>query len=32
MAVASRAEESGQRCGGVDEPSALAPAYQDDNL
>ena len=26
------AEESGQRCGGVRKPSALAPAYQGDNL
>ena len=25
-------EESGQRCGGVRRPSALAPAYQYDNL
>ena len=26
------AEESGQRCGGVRKPFALAPAYQGDNL
>ena len=26
------AEESGQRCGGVRKPPALAPAYQGDNL
>ena len=25
-------EESGQRCGGVRKPLALAPAYQGDNL
>ena len=25
-------EESGQRCGGVKKPSALAPEYQDNNL
>ena len=28
----SWAEELGQRCGGVRKPSALAPAYQGDNL
>ena len=26
------AEELGQRCGGVRNPSAIAPAYQGDNL
>ena len=26
------AEESGEGCGGVRKPSALAPAYQGDNL
>ena len=26
------AEESGQRCDGIRKPSALAPAYQGDNL
>ena len=31
-AGASREEEPGQRCGGVREPSALAPAYQGNNL
>ena len=31
-AGASRAEELGQICGGYEEPSGLAPAYQGDNL
>ena len=31
-AGASWAEELGQICGGVKEPSTLAPAYQGDNL
>ena len=26
------AKESGQRCGGVRNPSAIAPSYQGDNL
>ena len=30
--VASRAEDSGKRCGGVRKPSALTSVYQGDNL
>ena len=30
--VAFRVDESGKICGSVEEPYALAPAYQGDNL